>query len=90
MPSILTGVTYPLTVGQRLPRFLFFPLIITVYLIVKKVLEREQGVSTIAEESSPTKNPKPKAYFVLGPGVTGADDCCLLVPRPPVCWPVVL
>ena len=27
---------------------------------------------------------------VLGPGVPWADDCRLLVPRAPVCWPVVL
>lgn len=56
MPFIPTGVTYPLTVGQRLPRLLFFPLVITVYLIVKKVLEREHDMritGKVAQSSPP-------------------------------------
>lgn len=40
-PHIPTAVTHPFAVGQRLPRFLLFPFIITVHLIVKKVLEGE-------------------------------------------------
>lgn len=54
-------------------------------------------MSIMAQSSTEPHNPNSRdgddnlrAHLVLGPGVTGADDCCLLVPCPPVCWPVIL
>lgn len=75
MPFIHTGVTYPLTVGQRLPRFLLFLLIVTVYPIVKKVLKKEQGMSIMVEHSTeqptPMRNPNPMVCL-LCPGPRGS------------------
>lgn len=63
-----TMVTYPLTMGQRLPRLFLFPLIITVYLIVEKVLEREHDMSIVMgkeAQSSPPRGGTPTPGLTL-------------------------